>query len=333
MSRLVLHIGTHKTATTSIQRFLRRNGAALARRGVWYPHYRLVGKKPHHAHLAAVNGLAGQDPGFDPDTARRFFETVRDRAAGRGTTVISAESLWRHLDIPSGAPPPADPEAYWAARRRYVAGLRDLLGPARVVVVLRRRDAYAASLYQEHVKATRYRGDFAAFRREMWWHFDYLGQVRAWAEAFPDPVVLGFEQLVAGGDPVGAFCAALGIDADGLPRPKRQNEGLLADLVVLKRGINGSGRPRAELRARVEALEAAITGPDRAALARRSLWASAAEADAFREAHAGDDAALAAGFAPDLAFPDDPADPKAGYGDAFSPRFLDLLARRATAAA
>ncbi|TFL17109.1 hypothetical protein [Jannaschia formosa] len=331
---LVLHVGTHKTATTSVQTFLRRNAPALSKRGLWYPDYRLIDRPSHYAHIGAVNGLAGRDRNIDPATARRFFEAVRDRAAKRPLTVISAESFWRHLDIPAEAQPPTDPEAYWAARRSWIAGLRDLVGPARILVTLRRQDGYAASLYQEHVKATRYRGDFAAFRAEHWWHFDYLGQLRAWAEVFPDPLVLGFDALRASGDVAGAFCAALGVEAGDLPRPPRRNEGLLPDLVVLKRALNGTEHGRGALRERVEALEAAVPPETRATLARRSLWTSAAEAEAFRQGFAADNAALEAAFTGGVALfsdapADDPAAPALAYGDALSPTALDWLSRAA----
>ncbi|PWJ12907.1 hypothetical protein [Jannaschia seohaensis] len=330
MSRLVLHIGTHKTATTSVQKFLRRNDAALSKRGLWYPDYRLIGRSSHYAHLGVVNALSGRDRKTTPEDARRFFETVREKAATRPLTVISAESFWRHVDLPPEAETPVEPGAYWAARRSYIAKLRDLVGPARIVVTLRRQDQYAASLYQEHVKATRYAGDFAAFRAEHWWHFDYLAQIRAWAEVFPDPLVLRFEDLRAGGDVAGAFCAALGVDAGGLERPERMNEALLPDLVVVKRGLATVDVSRGTLRDRIEALEAAVEPEVRAVLARRSLWASASEADAFREGFAADNATLSSEFLDGAPlFDAAPADPELIYGDALHPEMLNWLSRRA----
>ena len=42
MGRLIVHIGTHKTATTTIQHHLAANRKVLASRGIWYPSYRLL---------------------------------------------------------------------------------------------------------------------------------------------------------------------------------------------------------------------------------------------------------------------------------------------------
>ncbi|MXU65130.1 hypothetical protein [Oceanomicrobium pacificus] len=43
-TRLTLHAGAHKTGTTSLQRLLRRNSGALAKRGLHYIHHRHVRK-------------------------------------------------------------------------------------------------------------------------------------------------------------------------------------------------------------------------------------------------------------------------------------------------
>ena len=37
MARIVLHIGTHKTATTTIQNVFHRNATLLAQHGIVYP--------------------------------------------------------------------------------------------------------------------------------------------------------------------------------------------------------------------------------------------------------------------------------------------------------
>lgn len=332
MSRLVLHIGTHKTATTSIQRFFHQNRAALAERGVWYPDYSLIGRKPHYAHLGMVNGLSGRHDNFTRDEARAFFAAVRERVADHDLTVISGEPFYRHVAIPPDATMPKDPEAYWTARRDYVTQLRELFGEAEIVVVFRRQADYAQSLYQEQVKVTRYRWGFKAFLREFWFHFRFLEQVRAWEAGFGAPRVLGFERLRETGDIPGAFAAALGIDAAGLDRPGRQNEGLLTDLVVLKRMLHATGLEREEVRARIEALQEAIDTETRAVLARRSFFDGPNTRRDFQKGFEADNARLAA-YAPDLAegealFPG--ALPgKRLYGDKLTPVFLDFLSRRA----
>jgi len=79
MSRLIVHIGTHKTATTSLQRHLARNLEALAARDIWYPDYGLIGRGSHYAPLGIVNALAGQHETFGIADAWAFFRAVTAR--------------------------------------------------------------------------------------------------------------------------------------------------------------------------------------------------------------------------------------------------------------
>jgi hypothetical protein len=46
--KLILHIGTHKTGTTSLQAWLANNREALAANGVSYPHATVAHGSGHH---------------------------------------------------------------------------------------------------------------------------------------------------------------------------------------------------------------------------------------------------------------------------------------------
>lgn len=89
---VILHIGAHRTATTSFQHYMRLNGPALQRRrvGFWGP------LRTRGALLAGV--LPATDEVVDPkarDTARRRIETAlrRAEAAGLRHLVVSEENL------------------------------------------------------------------------------------------------------------------------------------------------------------------------------------------------------------------------------------------------
>ena len=76
--KVVLHIGPHKTGTTTIQRFLFANARALRKHGIFYP-------KPwdgRYKHDAVAYGL--RTPSLYDDTVRRvrglLDEAARDRA-------------------------------------------------------------------------------------------------------------------------------------------------------------------------------------------------------------------------------------------------------------
>jgi len=89
MTRIVLHIGPHKTGTSSFQRWLVENADALLERKVAFP-VDIVGKTGNGARLAqALNGTVGLDPTVAESLIRRFDEFRQAHADC--TIIISAE--------------------------------------------------------------------------------------------------------------------------------------------------------------------------------------------------------------------------------------------------
>jgi hypothetical protein len=337
MSRLILHIGTHKTATTSLQRHLARNRAALAARGIWYPDYELIGKGTHYAHLGIVNGFSGQHEKFSVEDARAFFREVGRRARDHEATIISGEPFYRHVAYERPGPVPRDPEVYWPQRAAYVAQIREAFGDvdAEIAVVFRRQVDYAPSLYQEQVKVTRYARDFATFRQDYWFHFDYLGQARVWARVFPRLRPMRFEDLVAGGDPSGPFGALLGLDLSGPVTVPQQNVSMPPDAVILKRMLHATKIDKDVLR---EDIEAMLNGPLRRRLKRfrnRSFYTDAADMKAFHRRFERDNAYLGReffGLDPDAApLFSDRLNTELRFGDTLHPIFLTMLLQAAKA--
>lgn len=329
MGRLIVHIGTHKTATTTLQRHLARNRAALADRGIWYPGYDLIDRPAHYAHLGIVNALSGQHEKFDVADAQRFFAEVVARVPDHDVTILSAEPFYRHIAYPEGGGIPRDRGQYWRRRHAYIARIREILGacPAEIVVVFRRQADYAPSLYQEQVKTTRYREDFRAFRREFWYHFDYLGQARAWAAAFGGLTALRFEDLVADRDPVAAFAARLGLDLSGPQTVRQQNVSMHPDAVVLKRILHATKADKDAIR---DDIEAALAGPLSRRIRKfrnRSLYADAEDLRGFQAGFAADNEALRRAFFPDAAAPlfDEATRTDLRFGDTLHPHFLNIL--------
>ena len=118
--QLVIHAGIHRTGTTSLQRTLARNRAALLAQGVAYP-----GEAPNHQALAweLVRGQSG---------AREVLALVEARRRAR-RVVLSGEDFAIHEDLG------------WLAA---VAARHDV----RVVIYLRRQDHWLMSWYNQHVK-------------------------------------------------------------------------------------------------------------------------------------------------------------------------------------
>jgi hypothetical protein len=336
MSRLILHIGAHKTGTTSIQRFLHANRAALAARGIYYPGYDLIGVAQSYAHHGVAHGFAGGTTPFSREETVSFFAEMHRRMVDYDLTILSAEPFYRHFVAPSKGEVPEAPEDYWPARHAYIDRVAEIAGPAEVVVVFRGQDDFAQSVYQETVKAGRQTLTFDAFLTRRWFHFAFLQQVEAWERAFPGVSALSFERLAREGDLVEAFCRSIGIDPAGLEPQPRSNEGLLVDLVLLKRAMNGTPIPRNQLRGRIEALAAQIDGRPKLLerLKARSFFESPKARAAFRDGFAEDNAVLGARFMRNVpdgeeVFPARPEPDGIRYGGTLDGWAADALVRMA----
>lgn len=283
MPRLILHIGTHKTATTSIQKFLRHNAQELADRGVFYPDYSIVNKNPHYAHLGMVNALSGRHKNYPRELAEKFFAKVLERSPDYDTTIISAEPFYRHVENDPKDDPFYTPDKYWPLRSAYINKMRGMFGDADVVVVFRRQAEYAQSLYQEHVKVTRYTGSFQQFQREFWFHFAFAEQASAWRKAFPKTSAISFDLLQQTENAITEFCKLLHLPIEGLEMPPRANEGMLTDLVILKRMLHRTKVDKDTLRKRLEILSDKLSEDTLSFMRNRSFFSSLKETMSFQK--------------------------------------------------
>lgn len=206
-TRLILHIGMHKTGSSAIQRFLSLNRWALGKLGVFYPPS--IGptgaRQPkHNAIFAAISHEADRNaPHPDLGPAADLIETMAaeiERAAPR-TAILSAEGFSGERPIFADALRPL--------RERF---------DVRVLAFVRRRDLWVESFYKQMVQSrdVREARPFHAFlaadatRR----HMDYLTILNWWADAFGDDAVTASPFEVGAGEPVQLFLAA----ADLSPR-------------------------------------------------------------------------------------------------------------------
>jgi len=92
MSRVILHIGTHKTATTTIQDMFAHNAALLAEHGVIYP--RLGKTSGHHGLVMDWNPLPTHYalPG---GSVAALAQIAADHASGDQTVFLSSEEFSR----------------------------------------------------------------------------------------------------------------------------------------------------------------------------------------------------------------------------------------------
>lgn len=238
--RCILHIGTEKTGTTTLQRFLHLNRQRLGRRGL------LV---PTAAGFENQSGLAvasyREDRRDDLTTQwqigadraiHRFRIDLRDRlaaevaAGGCQTLVCTSEHLQSRLTA-----------------AEEVASLRlflEAIGAraVEVVVYLRRPaeilNSLCSTLFSNGHHMPAPPGPDHHYLHNL---CDHRGTIERWSEAFGRdalrPRIYGPKTLV-GGSILDDFAAATGIDTAGLVRPASANRGLSAIAAEVLHRVN-----------------------------------------------------------------------------------------------
>ena len=234
--RLIIHIGMHKTGTSSVQRYFSRNRAVLKRMGVCYP--RSVGadgaRQPKHA--AIFNAISHEAdygvacPALGPSAPLIEATAAEIEAAPGRLGILSAEGL-------SGERP-VFAEAMAPLATRF---------DSTVVVFVRRQDHWVESFYKQMVlsREVREARSFHEFLKTPTTqdHMDFDRIIGWWRSAFDDVRVFGFH-------PSGARrpLAHL-LKVAGLPRPfhwlpfahAHENPSPGADAVELVREWNENG--------------------------------------------------------------------------------------------
>jgi len=230
---LVVHAGSGKTGTSSIQALLHRNRKRLARRGILFP--QVPGRRRH----LGLN-LYMLDPAPDdvPEWRRRFFRSAEDFER-RLFDEIDESGLTRVLI--------SDEAVYGSPHRALdrLRGLTDRLARSvRLVVYLRRQDDHLASRYQQVVKI----GETRRLRQRMqeivlentYDYYNRLSILRRKLEP-TELVVRRFERSrFVHGSLYQDFLDAtdLGVREDELRHVQIQNESLDAESVEFLRIVN-----------------------------------------------------------------------------------------------
>ncbi len=206
MSEILIHAGTHKTATTLIQETLAHNRNQLAAAGLVYP---VVGRAAGHHLLASewLEHLAPYRDGRSP--AAHWQDLVAGHAGGSDTLILSSEEFSRF------GPQPIDMAALAAHARAF--------GTRRIVFVLRNQLGYIQSLYLEMQRQYRlppvntYVKQCLGAGHASGMFLDYSALYDHALAAFSEGEVrlLSYEGLAgAGADMTTAFLQALGLGRD-----------------------------------------------------------------------------------------------------------------------
>jgi len=215
---IYIHIGSHKTGTTSIQRYLSRHRDTLAKQGIWYPHISelLDSKKNSRSHLNIARSLERSKRGrlYSETELREMFKALVAKSTNYDSTILSAEAFWRigFIKPPENCEERDEYEIRtWKSKSDSIARIRSLLGDTnriRIVATLRERSAYLQSSYSEFILATQWQRNIKNFLHYIQHISDYKRQLEAWQAQFP-VTTLSYESLCANNSLPANFTRAL----------------------------------------------------------------------------------------------------------------------------
>lgn len=235
---LIVHVGTGKTGSTSIQHFMNLNRDRLREAGFYYPE--TPGRSRHAQFTVFLTPDEELDDqpvwhrlkADDPDRFRRRFRRrllgeIAD--SGLSRVVLSEETIFKSSD---------------GTLRRLDRFARRNARSLRIVVYLRRQDDHLVSRYQQGVKVGEVRrlAD-PDLHRDYSDVYDYAGRLALLAEILkPDEMVVRrYERAAfAGGELFRDFLEAIGAgaDLDRLQQPEERNVSFDAETVEFLRLLN-----------------------------------------------------------------------------------------------
>lgn len=271
--RLILHIGTHKTGSTTIQNYFYLNRLWLRPMGVHYPRP-LLGPMfyvNNHRDLRDTARLEGKPksavihPQLGPHAARLAHYVNAIKEARAPIAILSCEGWSSVLN-------------------RYAQRLAALQNrfDVKVIAFMRRPDHWAEAFYRQRVANISHREtasfhEFVAQAPMQTYLFDRAQLFGWWADAFgtQNITVIPFEPAVRGFDLIGRFCDAAGI-SDGVKRRllfrrSRANPTLSRSNAEALRRINLAGGTPQRPRTTVQSGEPSyFSGAERAELLARA---------------------------------------------------------------
>jgi hypothetical protein len=239
LQKLILHAGTPKTGTTSVQRYLDGHRAALLRKGILYPRAQMApDQKPKHQWI--VDALLAGDRG---DFTEKIEQVLAEANPDTHTIILSTEGLFNHW------------WSFTAAGRDALASLVDRFSVS-VWVWFRDPVSFVRSDYIQMLKNPR--GHVSCFGQDLsvdevlddhWFskHLDYIGFVKEVDAVLGPGTVVPFAYY---GDTVYAFLTSLGVEY-AEPASLRANRTLGEVGVELLRIFNRYDLPEEKKRAGV----------------------------------------------------------------------------------
>jgi len=275
----IVHAGTHKTGTTTVQDVLAAHRVDLAAAGFFYP---AIDHKGRDHNLLAHRLATCTD-----EDLKSMGDELMGAPARYGlplsdavTLLLSAEELsTRICDADAWAG--FDDWSYWDRRRHFLARLRSVLpeaSPIEVFICFRDHESYAHSLYATKVLSGKIEWSFGDFVRRCAPIFNYRRQVEVLAESLGPVRVESYERLR--GDLANRFFSWLGLPVQVEQTPRLRPTPTLDLVYWLSRAVRSplGGEERKQRAAFCRAYKSVAVN-ERVVV--DSLWQSAQERSDF----------------------------------------------------
>lgn len=195
--RLILHAGTHKTGTTSIQQVLLDGRDWLETQGLYVPNSRSSASSGHFQFCGAFSNT-NED---NRKKAKKFIGRAKNAARNSQAMILSSERAYRHVFTQRDQVSRDEEFAglvapdYWERRDSYLKELAGALSDFDVEVVLYFRDYeyFLTWLHRTIVKRNAWDGDFEAFRDAFGDRFRYGRQLEVFQRHFQTIHVHSYE--------------------------------------------------------------------------------------------------------------------------------------------
>lgn len=295
--RIVLHIGTEKTATTSIQRYLFANRNAFAEKGVLYPDKLgaenqlclpawAIGKPDADEVTATAYGVMRRS-GYD-QMDRYILETLERQISATDPDVIVFSNEHLHSRVRS-----------LGQVRRLKQILSQLSDDIQIILYIRRQDRLAVSYFSTPYKfgeKTTVGQAIPAASKGVPHYYDYGKLVTLWSEVFgaENLVVKIFEEEVRSeGGVVASFLNAAGLPRQADTMAKVHNESLSMEAIMFLASFNEQIAALPDQKAELRKIRMSLVRfLERNYPARRKLASKEAAMDFYSRCHASNEIVL-----------------------------------------
>jgi hypothetical protein len=230
MTLCILHLGSEKTGTSSIQRYLGQHREVLQAKGFWYP--QSFTNPPGHVHIrlsaAAVDGsLGGEGPASE-------LRPEIESALGKGAKTVVFSSEFFHSEL-------RDKDAI----ERLHAFLSAFFDRFKLVYYARRQDHMLSSMHSTAVQGgwTTNRHALPVYESKGHYYFDHAAISDQWTQVFGrgNLICRIFERSkLLNSDVIDDFSSTIGLPLDPKRTKVSANESLSFETMNVLLLLNGS---------------------------------------------------------------------------------------------